>query len=125
MKRQMSALYEKNGMPEAWDVMNNMFLELDKVAAARAEEMSLFKKLGVYRRVPRAMIKQVGGKIVTVEWLDNRGDRVASNYRSRLLAREYNDSNDDTLYASTPPLEALRMRVSHASTIDPDKPQVK
>ena len=124
MKRQMSALYEKNGMPEAWDDMNNVFLEPDKVAATRAEEISFYKKLGVYRRVPRALIKQVGGKIVTVKWLDtNKGDRDAPNYRSRLVAREYNDSKDDTLHASTPPLEARRMIVSHASAIDPAKPQ--
>ena len=124
MKRQMSALYEKSGMPEAWDDVNNVFLEPDKVIAARGEEMSFFDKLGVYRRVPRAMIKQVGGKIVTVKWLDtNKSDRDAPNYRSRLVAREYNDSKDDTLYASTPPLEALRMIVSHASTIDPTRPQ--
>ena len=56
--------------------MNNVFLEPDKVAAARAEEMSCFKKLGVCRRVPRAMIKQVGGKLVSVKWLDtNKGYR--------------------------------------------------
>ena len=42
MKRQMSALYEKSGMPEAWDDMNNVFLEPDKVAAARAEDRSFF-----------------------------------------------------------------------------------
>ena len=44
MKRQMITLYEKNGMPESWDGMNNVFLEPDKVAAARAEVMSFFKK---------------------------------------------------------------------------------
>ena len=98
MKRQMSALYEKNGMPEAWDDIHNVFLEPDKVTAARAEEMSFFKKLGVYRRVPRAIIQQVGGKIVTVKWLDTKkGDRHAPNYRSSLVAWEYNDSKDDTL----------------------------
>ena len=47
IKKQISELYEKSGMPKAWDDMNNVFLELGKVAAARAEEMSLFKKLGV------------------------------------------------------------------------------
>ena len=99
MKRQMSALYEKNGMPEAWDDTNNVFLEPDKVAAARAEEMSFFKKLGVYRRVPRARIKQVGGKPVSNKWLDtSKGDRDFPNYRSRLIAREYNGSKDNTLY---------------------------
>ena len=59
-----------------------------------------------------------------MKWLDtNKGDRDAPNYRSRLVAREYNDSNDDTLYACTPPPKALRMIVSHASTIDPTRPQ--
>ena len=78
MKRQMSALYENNGMPEVWDDTNNVFLKPDKVAAARAEEMSFFKKLGVYRRVPLAMIKQVGSQLVSVSWLDtNKGDRVS------------------------------------------------
>ena len=96
---QVSALYDNNGMPEAWDDMNNVFLEPDMVAAARAEEMSFFKKLGVYRRVPRAMIKQVGGKLGSVKWLDtNKGDRSFRNYRFRLVAREYTDSKDDTLY---------------------------
>ena len=58
----MASLYEKSGMPEAWDDMNNVFLDLAKVKIARAEEMSFFKKLGVYRRVPKDMIRQVGGK---------------------------------------------------------------
>ena len=124
MKRQMSVLYKKNGMSEAWDDTNNVFLEPDKVAAARAEEMSFFKNLGVYRRVLRAMIKQVGGNIVSVKWFDtNKGDRDFPNFRSRLVAREYNGSKDDILYASTPPLEALRMIMSYASIIDPAKPQ--
>ena len=111
-------------MPEAWDDVNNELLEPDKVAAARAEEFCFFKKLGFYRRVPQAMIKQVGGKLVSVKWLDmSKGDRDFPKYRSRLVAREYNDSKDDTLYASMSPLGALRLIVSHASTIDLVKPQ--
>ena len=70
--------------------------------------MSFFKKLGVYRRVPKDMIRTVGGKRISVKWLDtNKGDRDNPNYRSRLVGREYNDSKDDMLYASTPPLAAL------------------
>ena len=65
------------------------------------------------------MIKQVGGKLVSVKWLDtSEGDRNFPNYRSRLVAAEYNDSTDDILYASTPPLEASSMIISHASTVD-------
>ena len=61
-------------MPEAWDDMNNVLLEPDKVAAARAEEMSFFNKLGVYQRVPRAIIKQVGGKLVSVSGSTRTGE---------------------------------------------------
>ena len=61
--------------------------------------------------------------MVTVKWLDtNKGDKDNPNYRSRLVAREFNTGKDDTLYASTPPLEALRVIVSHASTVDPARP---
>ena len=80
--------------------------------------------MGVDRRVPGAMIKQVGGKFVSVGWLDTKkGDREFPTYRSILVALKYNDSTDDTLYASMPPIEALRMIVSQASTIDRAKPQ--
>ena len=68
-------------------------------------------------------MREVGGKMVSVKWLDtNKGDKDNPNYRSRLVAREFNTGKDDTLYASTPPLEALRLIVSHASTVDPSRP---
>ena len=38
------------------------------------------------------------------------------NYRSRLVGREFNVGRDDALYASTPPLAALRLIVSYAAT---------
>ena len=62
--------------------------------------------------------------MVTVKWLDtNKGDRANPNYRSRLVAREFNQGKDDTLYASTPPLEALRLIISHAATYNATKPE--
>ena len=33
------------------------------------------------------------------------------------MGREFNTSKDDSLYAATPPIEALRIIVSHAATI--------
>ena len=119
MNKEMSALYERQGMPEAWDDVNNVFLDPKKVQEAREEEMSFFRKLGVYKRVKRSLVKSTGGRLITVKWLDtNKGDKDNPNYRSRLVGREYNEGRDDTLYASTPPLEALRMIVSTASTVD-------
>ena len=64
--------------------------------------------------------------MITVKWLDtNKGDRDNPDYRSRLVGREYNDNKVDTLYASTPPLDALRMIISHASAVDPEKPDAR
>ena len=46
------------------------------------------------------------------------GDISKPNYRSRLVGKEYKTYADDSLYASTPPLEALRLIVSRAATCD-------
>ena len=117
LRKHMDALYRRGGMPEAWDDMNGVFLDPSLVAAARKEEMAFFRKLGVYKRVPREMVAKLGGKMISVKWLDtNKGDKARPNYRSRLVARESNLGRDDAVYASTPPLEALRLIVSHAAT---------
>ena len=53
-----------------------------------------------------------------MRWIvTNKGDWGDPNYRSRLVGREFNTSKDDSLYAATPPIEALRIIVSHAATI--------
>ena len=73
--------------------------------------------------MPRSRVSEVNGKMISVKWLDtNKGDRLNPNHRSRLVGREYNQGKDDTLYASTPPLEALRLIVSHAASVDPERP---
>ena len=106
--------------------MNDIFLDASAVRRARAEEMEFFKKLGVYKRVPRSRFAELNGKMISVKWLDtNKGDRLNPNHRSRLVVREFNQGKDDTLYASTPPLEAMRLIVSHAATIDPENPNVR
>ena len=119
----MDALYSRNGTPEAWDDMNEVFLDPDAVKIARLEEMRFFKQLGVCRRVPRSRVAEVNGKMISVKWLDtNKGDRLNPNHRSRRVGRDYNQGKDDTLYASTPHLEALRLIVSHAASMNPDRP---
>ena len=119
MSKQMNSLYERQGMPEAWDDVNGVFLDANKVRDAREEEMAFFRKLGVYKRVHKSQVQATGGKMITVKWLDtNKGDKDNPNYRSRLVGREYNEGKDDSLYASTPPLEALRLIVSHAASVE-------
>ena len=51
-------------------------------------------------------------------WIDiNKGDEDMPNYRSRLVAKEFNDGAGEGLFASTPPLEALRFLISEAGTV--------
>ena len=58
-----------------------------------------------------------GGKTIQTRWIDvNKGDVERPNYRSRLVGKEYKTTPDDSLYASTPPLESLRLIVSRAAT---------
>ena len=58
-----------------------------------------------------------GGKVIGVSWADvNKGDATDVSYRARLVGREFNVGRDDALYASSPPLEALRLIVSYAAT---------
>lgn len=59
-------------------------------------------------------------RIIKTRCIDiNKGDDEACNYRSRFVAKEYNDKEIECLFAATPPLEALRMPVSEMATYDP------
>ena len=53
-----------------------------------------------------------------MRWVDvNKGDATKPDYRSRLVGQEFATYKDDSLYVSTPPLEALRMVISYAATV--------
>ena len=54
-------------------------------------------------KIPGAVI--VGGRWV----LCNKGDLTKPKMRARYVATEVNKSHDDAFYASTPPLEALKL----------------
>ena len=51
-------------------------------------------------------------------WIDhNKGDDLHEKYRSRLVAQQFNSGPmEDNIFAATPPLEALRMVISNATT---------
>ena len=84
---------------------------------ARQLEMQFFRDRGVYRKASRAEANSLCCKAITTRWIDsNKGDEANPNYRSRLVGKEYNTGHDNALYASTPPLEALRIIVSSAAT---------
>ena len=63
------------------------------------------------------MQKMKGWKIIGVSWVDvSKGDSEKPDMRSRLVGQEFNTGENDELYASTLPLEALRFVISSAAT---------
>ena len=117
LKQEMDGLSYKSGYETAWDDVTNAELQPGLVRAARKLEMDYFERLGVYERVPRSHQVLTGGIVIGVRWVDvNKGDASDPEYRSRLVGREFAVEKDDALYAATPPLEALRLIISHAGT---------
>ncbi len=59
---------------------------------------------------------------ITFRWVEvNKGDDVNPKIRSRLVAREIRMKGEELIFAPTPPLESLRMVLSHATTQFPNE----
>ena len=120
LKQELAKLAFADGREWAQDDVSGVELDPELVKQAREVEMSFFRRMKVYTRVPRAMQIMKGGKIIGVRWVDvNKGDSQKPDMRSRLVGQEFNTGKNDELYASTPPLEALRFVVSSAATWTP------
>ena len=105
----------------AWDDVNNKKLDPKRVKEARAEEMRYINDKQVWMKMSKAQAIKEGYKIVATRWIDtDKGDDTNPNYRSRLVGKEFNTGPEEGLFASTPPLEALRWLISDAATIDMD-----
>ena len=118
LSRELSVLYVANGIEYASDDVSGAQLDPTAVHEARKTEMGFFKTMGVYDRVPRSEQAQTKGKIIGTRWIDtNKGDFDNPRIRSRLVGKEFRTGPDDALYASTPPLEALRLVMSKAATV--------
>ena len=63
--------------------------------------------------------ERTGKAPIKSRWIDiNKGDSKNPLHRSRLVGKEFNDGKDPTLFAATPPLEALKVLVSDAATVE-------
>ena len=67
---------------------------------------------------------KAGAPIIKVRWVDtNKGTEEAPEVRSRLVAMELKsrtgDMNPFDVFSATPPIEAVRLVVSHAASYDP------
>ena len=75
----------------AWDDVSGEELDPAEVRQARAIEMAYVNSRGVWRKVPRTLAARNGWKIIPTRWIDiNKGDHISPNYRSRLVAKEFN-----------------------------------
>ena len=103
----------------AWDDISAAPLDPVKVTAARKLEISYAENKPVWKKVPRWQAKEQGWKIIKPRWIDvNRGDGEKLNCRSRMVGKEFNDREAHGLFAATHLLEALRIILSWAATLD-------
>ena len=100
------------------DALTGQPLQTDLVEAARKKELEYFAEKCVWRLRPRSeAYERMGKPPITVKWVDvNKGDDDVPNYRSRLVAREIRLPGESSIFAPTPPLEALRIVLSMAAT---------
>ena len=77
------------------------------------------------RKVSEALRRQ-GKPPSTVRWVEtNKGDDVNPKIRSRLVAREIRLKGEEAIFSPTPPLESLRMVLSHTATKLPNEKKKK
>ena len=99
--------------------MSGKELDAKGVREARNKEMEYIEKKQVWTRATKAEAIRMGCKIVGGRWVDvDKGDAARPDNRSRFVAKEINTGGEEGLYASTPPLEALRWLLSEAASVD-------
>ena len=109
------ALNESDGTGmTAIDDITGQELDPKFMIKARKDEIAYFREMGVYDKVDVSESWKVTGKApIAVRWVDiNKGDTANPNYRSRLVAKEFNTGVFPELYAATPPSECLRIILS-------------
>ena len=109
-----------------FDDLTGKELERNLAIEARKLEMAFFRKMKVYKKVPRWKAQNANCKVITTKWIDvNKGDNTNPNYRARLVGRELKLDNRLDLFSATPPLESLKticsICASNQSRADPYK----
>ena len=101
-----------------FDDITGQPLNAELVRAARQKELEYFNSKGVWSTRPSdEAVRVTGRKPISVRWVDtNKGDDDCPNIRSRLVAREIRPAGVESIFAPTPPLEALRTVLSLATT---------
>ena len=100
------------------DAITGQLLNSKLVEQARRKEFDYFETKEVWYKRPRLeAFKMIGKRQITAKWVDiNKGDDANPMYRSRLVARELRLLGQDSIFAPTPLLEALRTVLGMAAT---------
>ena len=95
---------------EGW----HWWLDPELCAKARREEVEYIRRHKMYVRVPREVcLRETGKAPIKTGWAEtDKGQPGKPNVRARWVAKEYKTHARPELYASTPPLEALKVVLS-------------
>ena len=100
-----------------WDYNKGGWLDLELSTKARREEVEYIRRHKVYTRVTREVcLRETERPIKTDLAETDKGQPGKPNVRARLVAKEYKTHAGPQLYASTPPLEALKVVLSEVAT---------
>ena len=69
--------------------MSGVPLDVRLLREARAVEMELFSKMGVWAdQLPKCVLKSRGGRNISRRWVDtNEGDAARPDYRARIVGK--------------------------------------
>ena len=101
-----------------WDDNKGGWLDPELCAKARREEVEYIRRHKMYVRVPREVcLRETGKAPIKTGWAEtDKGQPGKPNVRARWVAKEYKTHARQELYASTPPLEALKVVLSEIAT---------
>ena len=102
-----------------WDDNKGGWLDRELCAKARREEVECLRRHKIRTRGPREMcLRETGKAPVKTGWAEtDKGQPGKPNVRARWVAKEHKThARRAELYASTPPLEALKVVLSEIAT---------
>ena len=101
-----------------WDDSKGGWFDPELFAKARREEVEYIRRHKMYVRVPReACLRETGKAPMKTGWAEtDKGQPGKLNVRARWVAKEFKAHARPELYASTPPLEALKVVLSEIAT---------
>ena len=103
---------------QAWDEVSGKFLDACGVVAARQLEMAHVHLKKVWRKKDGSEPRREGYNSVGTRWIDvDKGDTENQTTEIGWWPKEYNTGQEGGLFASTPPLEALRWLLNEAATV--------